>query len=128
MRYLPWLPGVGSGPSTRATFVGGSFFEITKRAVVEWDKFCRREFPISICICHKLPFLFCSPDQNFLQITTLSCTLLLIFLILVCFGCFFCFAFFFSSPFFDFRKSLSTLFVFCSKYLSELHSRHRYFR
>jgi hypothetical protein len=93
MRYLPWLPGVGSGPSTQATFVGGSFFEITKRAVVEWHKFCRREYPISVSLCHKLPFLFCSPDRNFLQFTTLSCTLLLIFLILVCF------AFFFSFPF-----------------------------
>ncbi len=30
--------------------------------------------------------------------------------------------------FFVFRKFLSTLFVFCSKYLSELHSRLRYFR
>lgn len=34
--------------------------------------------------------------------------------------------FFFS--FFVFRKFLSTLFLFCSKYLSELRSRLRYFR
>jgi hypothetical protein len=68
--------------------------------------------------------LFCSSDRNFFQFTTLSCTLLFIFLILVCFGCFFFLLFFF----FVFRKFLSTLFVFCSKYLSELHSRLRYFR
>jgi hypothetical protein len=35
---------------------------------------------------------------------------------------------FFSFPFFVFRKFLSTLFLFCSKYLSELRSRLRSFR
>jgi hypothetical protein len=49
-----------------------------------------------ICLCHKLPFLFCASDRNFLQFTSLSCTVLLIFKILVCFGCFFSFPFLFS--------------------------------